>query len=385
MISLNILHISNDYSGSSVYKNLIMELDQLGISQTIYNPIREASRLGENEIELKTTDSRIIYSHILNKTTDRIFYLKKLKKIARDIEKNVDLSKIKLIHAHTWYSDGGVANLLSRKYDIPYIVSIRNTDLNLFQKWLIHLRPFGKEIIRKSRHVILISASYRDRILKQNSLQSVKKLVESKLAIIPNGVDPFWIENAVQNRKVKAGRPFRVLFVGKFTKNKNAYALQEAVKLIDKNQDFLIQLQLVGEGGKDMPRVLRNVKKFPNLFKYHGRIHDKDILRRIFQSCDVFAMPSFHETFGLVYIEAMLQGLPIMYRQGEGIDGFYSGKIGEVVTKANVGDIQNSLKALFENYNDYEINIPEIARNHDWRMIAHKYKEIYLTSGLEDS
>ena len=43
-----ILHITNDFSGSTVYKNLVRELDNLGLSQIVYNPIKEKSRIGKN-------------------------------------------------------------------------------------------------------------------------------------------------------------------------------------------------------------------------------------------------------------------------------------------------------------------------------------------------
>src|SRR5690554_7048126 len=109
MNQLKMLHITNDYSGSTVYKNLVGELDNLGISQIVYNPIKEVNRINKNNIDLEVNDSEIIYSHILNKTTDRIFYRRKIKKILKDIESKVDLTKVRFIHAHTWYSDGGVA------------------------------------------------------------------------------------------------------------------------------------------------------------------------------------------------------------------------------------------------------------------------------------
>src|SRR5699024_4104681 len=104
--------ITNDYSGSTVYKNLFRELDTLGASQIIYNPIREKMRIGKNKIEFKTSNSRIIYSHILNHHIDRAFFPYKVWKTFRDIQNHVDLSKIDFIHAHTWYSDGAVAYLL---------------------------------------------------------------------------------------------------------------------------------------------------------------------------------------------------------------------------------------------------------------------------------
>lgn len=56
---------------------------------------------------------------------------------------------------------------------------------------------------------------------------------------------------------------------------------------------------------------------------FHGRIRDENILEEYYSKADIFAMPSSYETFGLGYVEAMLQDLPILYTHNEGIDGFY--------------------------------------------------------------
>ena len=208
-----ILHITNDYSGSTVYKNLVEELDNLGLSQIVYNPVKEKSRIGKNKIGLEVSDSDIIYSHILNKTTDRIFYKKKIKKILKDIETKIDFSEIKMIHAHTWYSDGGVAYLLSKKYNIPYIVTIRNSDLNVFQKYLFHERAFGRKILERAKSVILIAASYKQRVLDLESLEKIKSSLQKKLQIIPNGVDPFWLSNFLEKKSKNTNVIFNLLYI----------------------------------------------------------------------------------------------------------------------------------------------------------------------------
>src|SRR5690606_19135661 len=73
------------------------------------------------------------------------------------------------------------------------------------------------------------------------------------------------------------------------------------------------ELHIVGEGGTQTEMILENIKAYPDLFKYHGRIAQKEELIRIYRDCHLFVMPSRNETFGLVYVEAMLQGLPILY------------------------------------------------------------------------
>ena len=152
-----ILHISNDFAGSTVYKNLIRELDCLGVKQIMYTPVKSAFSEGMNKIDLKVIGSKIIYSNILNLHLDRLLYKRKIKKIFKDVESKIDLSKIKCIHAHTWYSDGGVALLIHKKYNIPYFITVRNSDLNVFYKYLPHKRGFGRTIVKSAETKVLFT------------------------------------------------------------------------------------------------------------------------------------------------------------------------------------------------------------------------------------
>ncbi|MCO5240653.1 MAG: glycosyltransferase family 4 protein [Chitinophagaceae bacterium] len=378
-----IIHIANDYTGSMVYKNLITELDQLKTEQIIYTPIKTNANIGKNEVHLSTNGSKIIYSNILNKSIDRIFYKHKIKKIIKDIESKIDFSRVKLIHAHTWYSDGGVAYLLSKKYNIPYIVTVRNSDLNVFYKYLIHKRRFGRKILENANKIILIAATYKARTLSLSSLQSVKKEIERKMLIIPNGVDSFWIDHTrkIQTDGIPASKDiYNLLFIGKFSKGKNIIALQKAIIQMQREDRFNVILHIVGGDGDRKKLAIRQIKSFPNLFKYYGKVYDKQQLLQVFRSCDIFTMPSRHETFGLVYVEAMLQGLPILYTQHEGIDGFYEEKIGEKVQNFSTEEIKQKLYALIINLNNYIIPTNKIKQNHNWTSIAKIYLSLYENS-----
>lgn len=371
-----VLHITNDYSGSTVYRNLIKELDDLGVSQIVYNPIRDRSRIDRNRIYFAVPESRIIYSPILNSLTDRIFYKRKVKRIARDLQKSIDFSKIDIVHAHTWYSDGGVAYVLKRIYQIPYIVTIRNTDLNFFQKYLIHQRSFGRKILEEAEKVILISASYKHRILNESSLQIIRDRLISKLRVVPNGVDSYWIENLVGRKGKLSKNIFSILFIGKFNRGKNILALQSAINIINRDKRF-VHLHLIGGGGDVHNAVLRQVQRNSQTMTYYGEIFDLSQLKKYFEIADIFAMPSRYETFGLVYVEAMLQGLPILYTDGEGIDGLYQEKIGEKVQFGTVEEIKEKLLILVENYSSYVIPTKRLVKNHSWKKIALVYYDLY--------
>jgi len=378
MQNKTILHIANDYAGSKVYKNLVYELDQLEVRQVIYTAVRNKNKIGSNEINLQVKDSKTIYSVILNWHIDRVLYPLKVVKILRDIQLKVDFSQIQCIHAHTWYSDGGVAYFLSKKYNIPFIIAVRNTDINIFQGKLVYVRPFGRKIINSASQVVIISEAYKDKLLTQKSLAKVKNNLKIKLKVIPNGVDNYWIKNRVSEKKnIGVADTVNVLYIGKFSNSKQVLSLQKAIILLNSQQKKTIKLHLVGGSGRDESAVLKLVKDYPDLMRYHGKVHDKKKLKDIFQSCNIFAMPSLKETFGLVYVEAMLQGMPILYTEGQGIDGFYSERIGEKVSDHSIDSIKKALNTMIINLNEYAIPIDKISKSHDWELIAKKYQKIY--------
>ncbi|MCP1301901.1 glycosyltransferase [Chryseobacterium sp. S0630] len=373
-----ILHITNDYSGSTVYKNLVRELDNNGLEQIVYNPFRESSRIGKNKIDFKTTRSQIIYSHILSKYADRVLYKKKIKKIVQDIEAKIDLKTVKFIHAHTWYSDGGVAYELHKKYNIPYILAVRNTDLNVFLKYFLHERGYGQKILQNANKIIAISAVYKKRMLEDPRLSHIMSDVQQKLMVIPNGVDPFWIESKVVNRKiVENEKSIQMLYIGKFNKGKNVFNLISAVKNHNHKIQNKIKLTLIGGGGNDEKRILDSIEN-DHSFEFVGKVDSLPVLKSYYERSDFFTMPSKAETFGLVYIEALLQGLPVMYTQNEGIDGFYDDSIGEKVEDTSVSAIERGLERLIQKRDHYSFDMEQLLENHDWKRIAEVYQKLYI-------
>jgi len=363
---MKILHITNDYSGSKVYMNLFQELDKIGVSQIIYHPVKDSKNINKNKITFHNNDSRIIYSKSINKSTDRLIYRIKIRKIFLDIENKVDLSKIDFIHAHTWYSDGGVAYLLSKKYNIPYILAVRSSDVNVFYKYLIFERNFGKKILNESKKIVLISKAYKNRLPEIVSLQN-------KIEIIPNGVDSFWIENTIQKKNLFEPE---ILYVGSFINRKHVANLILAILLLEE-KGYNVVLNLIGGGGSEQKKIEELIKLHPETIKYHGVISDKELLKDHYQRNYIFAMPSKNETFGLVYIEALLQGLPVLYTSGEGIDGYFDNKIGEKVDSFDKFEIANKIENMINNYNIYDFDTKTISIQHNWQYIAKKYIEIY--------
>lgn len=91
---------------------------------------------------------------------------------------------------------------------------------------------------------------------------------------------------------------------------------------------------------------------------------------------DLFVMPSHSETFGLVYLEALSQGLPVLYTKGQGIDGVFTASVGEAVNSRSVSSIGDGIKKIIQKYDSYK-SIDDMS-GYSWFSIAKKYKQIYL-------
>jgi glycosyltransferase involved in cell wall biosynthesis len=282
------------------------------------------------------------------------------------------LKNIDFVHAHTWYSDGAIAYQLYKDYHIPYIITIRNTDWNIFYKYLIHTRRIGLKILLNAKQIIFISEAYKQKIIKSNICQKRIELM-SKCKIIPNGIDAFWACN-VQNRKILLDKPDTILYIGNFSANKNLKRLVIAVESLIASGHRLT-FHIIGWDKNPIEQFL----KMKNFIVFHDKTYDKNALAKIIRQADIFAMPSIHETFGLVYIETLSQGIPVIYTKGEGIDGFYGNEIGEAVNALSIESLETGIKKIIDNYSDYNFNPNEIVKNHEWNKIAQRYIHLYET------
>jgi glycosyltransferase involved in cell wall biosynthesis len=368
-----ILHITNDYANSTVYKNLISNLDENGIKQIVYTPVKNEKSIDGNLIELKEKTSEIIYSNILNIHLDRVLFNLKINKIYKDIQSKVDFKKVNVIHAHTWFSDGAVALKLNKEFNTPYVIAVRSSDLNQFWK-LPHLKTQGLEILKHAKKIIFITQRYQERFLDINKIKKLGDDIEKKTLAIPNGLDPFWIANT-EPRKTKINSPIQLLYIGIFTKRKNVVKLIKSVQgLIKEGIDC--KLTLIGGKGDQEKEILNLTADNPN-FEFLGKVKDKNQLKEIFQKTDIFTMTSLKDTFGLVYGEALSQGIPVLYSRNEGIDGVYKENIGVAVNPRSIESTTEGIKIIIANYEQFDFDPKQIVAKLNWKKIALKYVDIY--------
>lgn len=372
---MKVLHICSNYIGSKLYNNLFNKLSEINLNQTVFVPIYR------DFTNLQNSDKYIIrYSKVLN-VFSRVLYFYKIKKIFNNLIKDKTLVNMDFIHAHTFFSDGGVAYLLNKKYKIPYIVAVRNTDINTFLKFKKYLRYFGKHIINNANSIVFLSDTYKEKFIRLMP-RNIRDEIEKKSVVIPNGIDDFWISNCKEELK-KVEEKINLLFVGSIDKNKNLKFNIEIIKNL-KEKKIPCFLHIVGDGSELNKCIdLVNVNHLENEICFHGKIIDRNSLKAIMGKCNIFLLNSKYESFGLVYAESLSQGLNLLYTRNQGFDRQF--EEGEVGYSVKYNDIDECIDRIMNLYmlnsvhgNNKKIN--EYICRFNWIDISIKYKNLYINS-----
>lgn len=366
----SILHICSYYIGNKLYKNLFGKLDDL-YYQTIYIPLKKEKFIGRNQF--KSSSVQFLYTPIL-KPYHRYLYGLKIKTQLTNLEKQISLSNIELIHAHTLYSDGGTAYLLYQKYNIPYIISVRNTDYNIFYKYALHYRSFAHNILINAKEIIFISYAYKKHFFKKLPSQVVS-LIEHKTKVIPNGIiDDFYSTSL--GCCISPNNRLKVITVGSLDNNKNIKTIIKAISFLRKN--IPVDLTIVGDGPlkEDLENYTRSLGLTNNVC-FTGQV-DSNTLITLLDQHHLFILVSFKETFGISYIEALARGLPIIYTKNEGVDGYFNnGEVGYSVNPRSITEILDAVGKIMTNYNELSRKTKEKAKEFSWNVILDKYIDLY--------
>jgi glycosyltransferase involved in cell wall biosynthesis len=375
--SKKLLHICSDLARQSIYSDLLAELRANRLSQIAYAAVRTHEEL-RRITEIRRRTSVPVHLRKLLTPLDRVFFRRKVSRITRDLETVVDLSKISLVHAHFLYSDGAVALQINRRRKIPFIVSVRNTDVNLFMRLRPDLLRIATEVLLASRAIVFVTPSYVARVLKKLDA-STARIVQQKIEIVPNGISARWLEDQPISRchdSTVGKHSVQVVYVGDFSRNKNVKKLIAAVELLNRRRPA--RITLVGAGGADQNWVRKRASSVDGVLTWRGRVEDSDELRRIYREHDVFVMVSHKETFGLVYLEALSQGLPVVHSRGEGIDGYFNGlNIAESADPTNIKEIAEKIEILADRSAYVGVQCREIARAFEWGTVARRHLSIY--------
>ena len=364
----HILHIANNYFGTKVYSNLFKSLEENGYKNTIIVPLPEGVLL---ENSLIPNNVKIIYIPVASLALSRFFPWIRANIVFRHLIENNLLDDIDYVHAHTVHSNGWIGYKVSKHCGCPLIISIRQVDVNDAIPINIHLRSYYKEIINHAR----LTAPNPTFVKKIN-----KWFPNTNVKVIPNFIDEKWWKFTQLNNKNHSNNLLKILTITEIAPVKNIEILLETGVSM-KNAGYNIEIDVVGKSinSKHLNYEKKIKQKYDHdWINFHGEVKNFSTLKKLMHKNHIFYMNSYKETFGLVYIEALTQNLPIIYSRDQGISGYF--KEGEVGYSVTSNDIQSSIKSIekiIKNYKRIRKNIKKNVRQFKKNETLKKWLSIY--------
>lgn len=362
---MKILHINCNYLTTALHQTMVRHLSACGIENSVFAPAYSL-----NNCVIKP-DGYVTAAECFNKW-DRINYHGKQKKIFAAVDNSFNIKDFDAVHAYTLFTDGGIALKLKQKYGIPYVVAVRGTDVHTFLKYMPHLRSYGFSVLREASRVFFLSEAYMNRTLAYIP-PIYREEIKNKSEIIPNGIDDFWIDNKAEAVKPADEKSIDVFYAGKINSQKCWTKTVEACRELI-HRGYNASYTLVGSvQDKKFEKYLAD-----NTFMKHYPPMNKEQLIEYYRKSDIFIMPSKNETFGLVYAEAMSQGVPVLYTKNEGFDGYFKdGEVGYAVSCTDAQNIADKAELVMREHARIAENCIKNAERFRWADIAKRYCDIY--------
>ncbi len=233
----------------------------------------------------------------------------------------------------------------------------------------IHKRWVLGPVLRNAHKVIVLTDDYVDIATNKYGVQN------NKIRVIPSATS---FKRMGHPRK-KPNSPIRILFVGRFAEQKNPILLLEAVKILAE-RSFPFELTMVGDGEirKKIERyILEN--NLQDKVKLLGFIVGRQ-LEEQYENADIFVLSSKEESFGIVLIEAMSKGLPVIATDIPAVrNTIVTGKNGILIPQdpiflADAVQTLNSDNKLYEMLSSNNITC---SKEYQWDSIVSKVESAY--------
>jgi len=253
-----------------------------------------------------------------------------------------------LIHAHFTYPDGVVAARLGRRYGVPVVI----TEQNPWRPWMDLYPSVRRRAIwaaRQSAAQIAISQAVRETIERYTGHLP-------QLTVIPDGVDGAVFRLPEDGAKRSRDQ---ILFVGAIRPVKGVDVLLQAVRVLA-SRGRNVNLLLIGEAyyGRYRQEELRLRKLTGELnlqdrVRFAGKQPFPELVRQMQQSAALI-LPSRAESLGMVLVEALACGTPVVATRCGGPEDIVNEQVGTLVPPENPEALANGIEYVLNQQADYD-------------------------------
>jgi glycosyltransferase involved in cell wall biosynthesis len=278
---------------------------------------------------------------------------------------------------------GWPASIISKKHRIPLVISEhrgRFVDNNPYAGKLMKsfYLPYLKDSFKIASRIITVSSSL------QPTIQRIAGIDKNKFFTIPNSVDTEFFKPSIRSM---AGNPFIFFSLGVLEYVKGMDILLKAFSqyLSSNGPDAELWIGGVGSLSDSLMNLVKELNIGSNIrfLGFLNRIQVSDIMRK----ADAFVLATRFEAFGVVFIEAMASGLPIIGTRSGGPEEIITPRTGIITDIDNVDQLAAAMKNIVNNYDKFDRKfirnyaIENFSKDH----IAKKHIELFNEVILEYS
>lgn len=272
-------------------------------------------------------------------------YLKYCNAFNTAIKEEIDNFKPDIIHSgHIW-----IISSIACKYNIPVVVTSHGTDIIGLQKGNRYKKD-AKLVIEKAKKIIAVSSD------NCNMIKSI--FPNCKPEIVPAGYDPkifniqdYNKEELLSKYNINYSGEKIILYAGRLSYLKGVDILLNAAKIYEQKEKIITIIAGNGALRKELKALAKELN-LKNVY-FIGHKSQRN-LKKLYNIADVFAMPSRQEAFGLVALEALACGLPVVCSETGGMKDYINSKVGKLINNESPIKLVNSLLYVINNKSKYD-------------------------------
>lgn len=245
-----------------------------------------------------------------------------------------------IIYAHFLYNISFAA-YLKNKHNIP-LVGMEHWSVLTLSELSSDVKYYGKIAYQSADRIIAVSNSLKKQINKHFQINAI---------VVYNMLGLEFVKNSLEI--IRDRKKFRFIAIGSLIHRKGFDLLISAFKKSGLNE-LCCEVIIIG-GGEDEKMLQNQINKLgvPDSVTLVGQKNKQEIIHYL-KNSDVFVFPSRAETFGVVCIEALSLGVPIIATECGGPEEFVQDDNGLLIQTNSISDLAFAMKNIFENYSKYD-------------------------------
>ncbi|MCB9197889.1 MAG: glycosyltransferase [Flavobacteriales bacterium] len=250
-----------------------------------------------------------------------------------------------IIHAHTVFFAGIAALEIYKKDYVPYVLTEHFTPFITGGINDVKDIQISKTVFQNAKVNIAVSHGFKE-LLERNL-----GLPNNTFEVVSNMVNRKFLENN-KERNYRAPMTFKFFTMSFLTERKNHRLMLEAFKIF--NDKFQNSQFIIGGEGSIKSDLINYSKELgiENKVTFLGELNRDQVVKEMGDS-DVFLLASTFETFGVVLIEALALGIPVVSTDSIGPRDIITDFNGILIRTFDSIDLAEAMTKVYENYSDY--------------------------------